>query len=227
MSLLSEYITNGIAGVAAYAGDDLVGDWPSMDLRWDGARQVFGWFWANDDKPHVFKVDRIAEDDYQVILYHANGRIELGPIWNTEQEAMLERWQDSPLRLPAADALDALMASAVGPIVPVAGGDPQPYQVMVEWAPLEDGPERWAPVGAWAANETAVAFYALPRYTTLRGLYADILAASMAPLEIFEYVWQSANGYTEMRGKIGEVMAITAEEAAITAASQAQEFRTG
>lgn len=229
MSAFEEYLTEGRAEVTAYSGDLLVQAWPAMDLRWDASRRVFAWFWAGDEAPHAFKISKISVDDYKVTLQHDHGQIELGPIWNSSQEAILGAWERSPERdLAAAQLAQAIEEAAHFEPAPAPVLPPNRYEVMIEWCRSGDDPDLWVPVGAWAANETEIAFVALPRFAPVEAEYRTALASAESPLETFNYFWADANGYTVTRGMVDPVEATSAAEAARMAATAREDdtFRT-
>lgn len=240
MSALEGYLQAGQAEVTAYDVDaaeqyEQVRSWPCADFLWDPRTQVLAWWWAGDEGPHAFRMTRVQEDDYTVTLFHPHGKVELGPVWNDEQEALLARWREDEQRALVAGWLELFAASAAGDPVPAIL--PQrgmaTYQTMIELLPVLDAEpargelQQWALIGAWAADADEIAFYALPQYAgqadAIAGQINAALAGGWAPLDIFDYWWQNANRMTVDRRQGDPVQAASAAGAAETAARRALE----
>lgn len=236
MAKLQEFIDAGQAEVTAYldspeGGHKRIFAQPSSDLRWDPGSKIFGWWWAEDLETgaHFVRVDRIEEDDYQAVLHHRGGKVEVAGILFDQHLEVLSAWDR---RKPAEfirDQLDAGLEAAAASPQPAQGPKArlQTFEVVVEWRPTEDR-SRWIPVGAWAANEETLTFAALAWYAPIESDYQQIIQTVLNhgsdPLEALAYWEAQAPWSNHLRARVEPVHAQTAREAALMAASRAEEF---
>lgn len=192
-------------------------EWPSTDFVLDGS--VFAFWWMGEDPGgHAVRVTRVEDIDHAVLLHHDAGAVEVSSVYAGDQRRQVEAWR----ALRDADAIRRYLELAVEQVKASPAPDtpaPRPlwrYDVMIEWRRLDDDPDQWAVVGAWAANASEIAFVALPMYSPIETEFA--LASVADPLETFDYYWRGANGYTAARGKIDPLEAVSAIEAARQAA---------
>lgn len=222
MSVLTEYLQEGKAEITAYSLDAPgvyapIVSHPCMDMRFEPNSRAFVFWLAGDDKPHGVRAERIEDDDYQAVLYHTHGKVEVGPIWNTEQEALLERWAGARDAGQIGEWLGVTLAE-------LAAETPQPlpkppvraYQALLEWSRVEDSDDRWVLAAAWAASEDELAIVADDRYRPLEDLYSDVQRAT-DPLGALDYWWRQADEVTTRRGRIEPVQAASARDAATIA----------
>lgn len=222
MKVLAEHLAEGEAEITAYALDapgvyTQMVTYPCMDMRFDPNSRAFVFWLAGDDKPHGIRAERIEDDDYQAVLYHAHGKVEVGPVWNTEQEALLKRWAGERDAGRIGEWLDATLAE-------LAAETPQPlpkppmrsHQALLEWSRVEDSDDRWVLAAAWAASEDELAIVADDRYRPLEDLYSDVQRAT-DPLGALDYWWRQADEVTTRRGRIEPVQAASARDAATIA----------
>lgn len=233
MSNLTDCVKTGRAEVSAYLLNDggiyvaVCASGLTSDLIWLEERQTFGWWWAGEDRPHAFRALRIEEDDYQTVLYYDGGKLEIFGLWNDAQEAQLDAWnQEKPTEAIKTQLSWYTEQVSFDQVAPVVQGAWQQYQVMIEMGRIPDRKTwAWAVIGAWAANETEIEFYALPRYAGQaeywRGQIRSALATAGQPLAILDYWLERENGTTTMRVKRDSVWAESALGAAIKAAREA------
>lgn len=229
MKLLAEYLAEGQAEITAYALESptvyrQIVSQPCMDMRFDPNSKTFVFWLAGDDKPHSFRARQIEDDDYQAVLYHDHGKVEVGPIWNTQQSAMLERWSGMRDAERIGESLDVTLAEmASEPLTPASRPALRSYQAMLEWHRVEDSEDRWVLVAAWAASEDEIAVQVLERYGVLETIEPYSLMAEVSdPLGALDYWWRQADEVLTRRGKIEPVQAATARDAATIALANGQ-----
>ncbi len=235
MSRLDHYLKVGEASVAGYTLSPggryrLAGDWPSADLLWDADGRVFAWWWAYDDRPHAFRIERVEEEGDTVTLFHARGKIELTPILlSPRARRSFERWkrQDQDFIRRSLEAYAAQVREEPALPSESAIGRSRTFQIMIELVPDTGEPGRWVPVGAWAADEQEIAYWSFPEYEPDARYLRDVIARARAertgPLEIFRFWFEQANGQTVMRVSAPPVEAPDARTAAERAAYRARE----
>ncbi|MCD6289852.1 MAG: hypothetical protein J7M34_05055 [Anaerolineae bacterium] len=234
-SMLEHYLQVGEASVGAYlltpgGSYRQVDDHPAADLIWDADHRVFGWWWAYSERPHAFRITKIEEEGDFVTLYHVHGKIVLSPIYlmSRRDERLYEQWKRRD-RSYIQELLRIHVERVAGgpPDEPLPREEPRVFQTMLEMVPSRSDPGRWVVIGAWAADEGEIAYWPFPEYVVQGSAIQENIARARsqgtAPLEIFQFWYEEANGVSVMRSLAPPVEAPSAEAAAEIAARRGRE----